>query len=1326
MVALGRLGVVPALGAELSDLVLRGVRYLAHLPLRTRFPVLGASAVFALAGVLAVVLSSGAAAAGTTNDGCGYPASSFTESTVIRWAQINGQGSSAQLVAFANDEKGLLLGVNGATTMASATANGSNGQTGATSYHSGPYSQPGPSNPQGGSTTEQDASGRVFYPALYITNLTAHPLTGGTGAGDFQNGGTPRNISASGQPFVDEIFGSWSTATKTGSTYTVTPPPAQNNWNLGTGSDTPVGTTFSAMGNEGYGAEVRWNVNELKDSDGNALVPGNQYRFQVIEHDGDQNKTGGDSGEFCVSLQIPGVTTSLAKKSISVDGSTNDSARLSKVTSNAGGTVDYRYYATQAACQTDASAFPGTAPTGGTDVGSVNVSSGSVPDSASATFHNAGTYYWAAFYSGDASNAPAVSDCSSEQLVVNQAAPSISTSLGSNPIAVDGSTKDSATLSNASGNAGGTVDYRYYSSQADCQTDASAFPGTAPTGGTDVGSVTVSSGSVPDSASATFHNAGTYYWAAFYSGDANNQAAVSDCSSEQLTVNQAAPSISTSLGNNPIAVDGSTTDSATLSNASGNAGGTVDYRYYSSQADCQNDASAFPGTAPTGGTDVGSVKVSSGSVPDSASATFHNAGTYYWAAFYSGDANNQAAVSDCSSEQLMVNQAAPSISTALASNPIPADASTTDSASLSGASGNAGGTVDYRYYSSQADCQNDASAFPGTAPTGGTDVGSVNVSSGSVPDSASATFHNAGTYYWAAFYSGDANNQAAVSDCSSEQLVVNQAGPSIFTSLKTNPIGVDGATKDSATLSNTSGNAGGTVDYRYYSTQAACQSDATAFPKTAPSGGTDVGTVTVTGGSVPDSASATFHNAGTYYWAAFYSGDTNNNPAVSGCGTERLTVNHAGPSIATSLKSNPIPVDGSTTDSAALSNASQNAGGTVDYRYYSSQAACQTDASAFPKTAPSGGTDVGTVTMTGGSVPDSASATFHNAGTYYWAAFYSGDANNQAAVSDCSSEQLTVNQAAPSIDTSLKSNPIAADGSTTDSATLSNASGNAGGTVDYRYYSSQVACQNDAIAFPGTAPSGGTDVGTVTVTGASVPDSASATFHNAGTYYWAAFYSGDSSNQAAVSDCSSEQLTVNPPLIPGISTVKLASVRCADLGVGVSQPSGILPCTGIWTKYTPDVLTVEIPHSGGYSIPIRYLIQVTNTGNTPLSLSLSDPLCDAGTISGPVKLSGTLTGHTLSAGGRASYTCMHTLTQNDPDTSASGQPFTNTATVTGNPPSGPPVHGHGKVTVHRQVKPLAKKICRSFKTGKPITYTGHKKPKACKPGKPHKPNGFTG
>jgi hypothetical protein len=155
--------------------------------------------------------------------------------------------------------------------------------------------------------------------------------------------------------------------------------------------------------------------------------------------------------------------------------------------------------------------------------------------------------------------------------------------------------------------------------------------------------------------------------------------------------------------------------------------------------------------------------------------------------------------------------------------------------------------------------------------------------------------------------------------------------------------------------------------------------------------------------------------------------------------------------------------------------------------------------------------------------------------------------------------------------------------------------------------------------------------------------------------------------------------------------------------------------------FTHGPITVNVGTPGHYVVhTIDYEIQVTNTGNVPLTLSLNDPHCDAGTIQGPAVISGTLNGDVLSPGGQAQYTCSHRLVKGDPAS------FTNVATVTGTPPSGPPVSGHSKVTVHKHSKPLPKKVCRNLKTGKAVHYTGSKKPAVCRPQKPHNGNGFTG
>ncbi len=150
---------------------------------------------------------------------------------------------------------------------------------------------------------------------------------------------------------------------------------------------------------------------------------------------------------------------------------------------------------------------------------------------------------------------------------------------------------------------------------------------------------------------------------------------------------------------------------------------------------------------------------------------------------------------------------------------------------------------------------------------------------------------------------------------------------------------------------------------------------------------------------------------------------------------------------------------------------------------------------------------------------------------------------------------------------------------------------------------------------------------------------------------------------------------------------------------------------------------------------IQYEIQVTNTGNLPLALSINDPLCDAGTLQGPTSLSGTLSVNVLSPGGEAQYTCSHVLTAGD------ASPFTNTATVTGAPPSGTPVSGTSSVIANKQavssVTVPTKMRCTKGKVRKTKKVHG-KKVTVCVPKshvtvkskkisrKPQRSSGFTG
>src|SRR5262249_14533797 len=145
-----------------------------------------------------------------------------------------------------------------------------------------------------------DVSGRPMTPTLYITDITNDPTSR---KGDWQYGGTGYAPSA--------VFGTWKSFSKVVDNTTKTPTvivdtgvdPAKNNWNLGPGSD-PVPT---GLANEGYGAENRWNLDDLAQR--GILQAGHSSRFYVMVHDGDQNKVGGDAGQAAFTYFYPGPTT---------------------------------------------------------------------------------------------------------------------------------------------------------------------------------------------------------------------------------------------------------------------------------------------------------------------------------------------------------------------------------------------------------------------------------------------------------------------------------------------------------------------------------------------------------------------------------------------------------------------------------------------------------------------------------------------------------------------------------------------------------------------------------------------------------------------------------------------------------------------------------------------------------------------------------------------------------------------------------------------------------------------------------------------------------
>src|SRR5262249_46138915 len=154
-------------------------------------------------------------------------------------------------------------------------------------------------------------------------------------------------------------------------------------------------------------------------------------------------------------------------------------------------------------------------------------------------------------------------------------------------------------------------------------------------------------------------------------------------------------------------------------------------------------------------------------------------------------------------------------------------------------------------------------------------------------------------------YDGDANNQAAASACppgNPQSMVVAAASPTLTASAPGAGVGgtAIAASALSATLSATSGaNATGTVTFTYFQQASA--------PSSCSSGGTTIGTATVTGNNTYNPATGfTPTVAGNYWLYASYNGDANNQAAASTCPpgvAQKIVVAKAAPTLSAAAPS---------------------------------------------------------------------------------------------------------------------------------------------------------------------------------------------------------------------------------------------------------------------------------------------------------------------------------------------------------------------------------------------------------------------------------------
>jgi hypothetical protein len=238
------------------------------------------------------------------------------------------------------------------------------------------------------------------------------------------------------------------------------------------------------------------------------------------------NGANAGSGQVMVSWSVSATSTSV---SAPASGTTNTaiapdsiSSTLSGATSDAGGTLTFKVFGPQSSPPTDCS--------GGTTVGTASVSSGNGNYSPSAGFTptGAGTYWWYASYGGDSNNGTSNSGCGSgmaSTTVVSSTTTSVSAPASGTTNTAIAAGSISSTLSGGTSPTG-TITFMVFGPQSSAPTDCT-------TGGTTVGTASVSSGNGNYSPSAGFTppTAGTYWWYASYGGDSNNGTSNSGCGS---------------------------------------------------------------------------------------------------------------------------------------------------------------------------------------------------------------------------------------------------------------------------------------------------------------------------------------------------------------------------------------------------------------------------------------------------------------------------------------------------------------------------------------------------------------------------------------------------------------------------------------------------------------------------------------------------------------------------------------------------------------------------------------------------------------------------
>ncbi len=703
----------------------------------------------------------------------------------------------------------------------------------------------------------------------------------------------------------------------------------------------------------------------------------------------------------------------------------------------------------------------------------------------------AGTYQWNAVYSSGDSNNASVSDIDNpnEQVIVNQASSSVSTAIydssgGAVTDELGEQVYDTATVigSSSAPTPTGTVTYEFFSTS----------DGTGPHADETV--TLDANGMVPDSSITAALMAGSYSYIGVYSGDGNYMGYTGAV--EPLTINQASSSVSTAIfdyGGAAGMPGEQVYDTATVTGAPFTPSGSVTYYFYDT---------ATPTYGITTPATMQTVTLNAdGTVPASDPTAGLLPGGYAYIAVYSGDTNYSGdigaiepltisqASSGANMSTTLYNAAPPRTQTIYPTPPQPLGTSVFDTATGIGSVGGPDPTGNVNFYFS-TDGGATYTLFD-TEP-----VGAPTKDTGPLP---------AGSYAFEAQYLGDSYYQPSPLTAS-ENFAISTATPSVDTTIvmanadwSTSPLAQPAAlgtsVEDTASFDSlVPGFAPtGTVTYTFTGSE---------LGLSAPAGWTVVNsstwtdTVTVSGGTIPNSAATGPLAAGTdYNFSATYTpaaGETDYLTSTSDA--EPLSISKATSSVSTAIFDSS---GGAVTsalgeqvyDTATVTGTPFTPSGTLTYEFFS------TSNGTGPHV------DQIVTLNANGTVPNSSISAALMAGSYSYIGVYSGDSNYSGYTGAV--EPLSIGKGSSSVSTVIKDS---GGGAVTDvlgekvydTATVTGTPFTPTGTLTYEFFT--------------TLNGTGSHVDQVVTLNANgtVPNSSISAALMAGSYSYIGVYSGDS------------------------------------------------------------------------------------------------------------------------------------------------------------------------------------------------------------------------